>query len=296
MSSAGLLLRGAFLDGSAALAAWDAWHASTSLDTVDPECYAMLPLLHRKLELLSADHAELGRLKGVRRRIWLENQLVLREAGELLHRLENAGIDTLLLGGLAQVTGYYRDSGLRPIRQTEILVRRRDAARAAEILALTPSRIVWRRRALFLGCPRRIEDAWWAAAMPVRVQEAEARVLAPADQLLHTLVTGMRRNPAPAGWWMADALVILADSRVDAVRVVEHAAELRVTLFVRRALEQLGAVLGRPVAPDLLDAMSHSPVSYADRLEYEYVSRPRRQRPLLSWLVAPPRRFHRSHS
>lgn len=293
MSSAALLLRGAFLEGSAALDAWDAWHATTGLDAVDPESYAMLPLLHRKLELLAADHAELGRLKGVRRRIWLGNQLVLREAGELLQRLEAAGIDTLLLGDLALVTGYYRDPGLRSIRLSEVLVRRRDAERAAEVLALARSRVLLRRRPFFLGCPRRVEEAWWAAATPVRLQDTRTRVPAPADQLVHTLLNGMRWSRAPAGWWMADALVILGDSLVDGARVVELAAGLKVTLFLRRALEQLGSVLGQPVGGDLLDALSGMPVSSADRLEYEYISRPRRTRPLGSWLVGPPRHLFR---
>jgi putative nucleotidyltransferase-like protein len=296
MSTAGLLLRGAFLEGSAALDAWDAWHAGTSLDAVDPECYAMLPLLHRKLEALGADHAELGRLKGVRRRTWLENQMVLREAAQQLQCLRDAGIDTLLLGGLALVTGYYHDPGLRRLREIEILVRRKDAARAAGLLAQAPPRVMLRRRALFLGCPQRIEEAWWAAAVPVRVLEVESRVLAPADQLLHTLVGGMRWNHSPPGWWMADSLVVLGDSRIDAGRIVDFATRLRVTLFLCHALEQLDGVLGRPAAPELLDALRRSPMSFADRLEYQYVSRPRRQRPLLSWLVAPSRRFRRSHS
>ena len=121
-------------------------------------------------------------------------------------------------------------------------------------------------------------------------------MLAPEDQLLHTLVSAMRWGQSPPGWWMSDALVILSDSGVDTARLTELAAGLRVTLFVRRALERLGSALGQPVAPDLLEELNSASVSRADQLEFDYVCRPRWQRPLLSWLIAPPRRFYRSHS
>jgi hypothetical protein len=295
-SSAEMLLRGAFLEGDQALEAWDSWYERTGLDTVDPECFALLPLLHRKLEALGTDHAELGRLSEVRQRTWAQNQVVLREACEALRSLAEAGIDTLLLGALALVAGYYRDPGLCPIRQIEILVPRRDTQRASGVLALGAFRVALRQRALPLGCPRQIEQAWWEAATPVGIHEAETRVLAPGDQLLHTLVSAMLRSQTPPAWWMADALTILSDSPVDAGQVAGLATQLRVTLFALRALEQLDAALGQPVAPELLDQLRSAPVSRADRLEYEYVSRARGRRPLLSWLIAPPRRFLRSHS
>jgi hypothetical protein len=95
---------------------------------------------------------------------------------------------------------------------------------------------------------------------------------------------------------MADALIILSETGVDPARVAELAGRLRVTLFARRALERLGTVLGQPPFPDLLDQLSGTSISWADQQEYDYVCRPGWRRPLLSWLIAPPRRFYRSHS
>lgn len=295
-SSTDLLLRGAFLDGDAALTACNDWLSTNGLDSVDPDCFPLVPLLHRKLEALGAEHPELDRLEEARQQTWLQNQMVLREAAEALKSLDAAGIDALLLGGLALVTGYYRDPGLRPIRQIEILVRPRDAVRAAGVLALGSYRVALRRRAMFLGCPPRIERAWWEAALPVEVQEVEGRVLAPEEQLLHTLVTASQPDRSPAAWWMADALTVLSETGVDAARIAELAGRLRVTLFARRALERIGAVLGQPPSPEVLDQLSLTPISWADQQEYDYVCRPGWRRPLLSWLIAPPRRFYRSHS
>lgn len=296
MSPRTLLLRAAFLDDRDALEAWNAWQAGTSLDAVDDECFALLPLIHKRLEVLRPDDPHLGRLKGVRRRVWLENQIVLRDSARLVQRLQTAGIETLMLGGLPLVTRYYGDAGLRSIRQIEILVPRGDEVRAAEIVSPAPGNLTLLRRALFLGCPKKIEDAWWAEATPVRIQEAASRTLAPADQLVQTLVSGMWWRHQPRGLWMADALVILADARLDNARVIAMAEGLKVTLFVHRALTRIGKALGRPVAPELVEALGRSPISSVDRLELGYVSRPRWQRPLLSWFVAPSRRFYRSHS
>jgi len=293
--SAELLLRGAFLDGRAALDAWNTWYAGTGLDAAGPECVGLLPLLHRKLEALGADHPALKRLKGVRRRIWLENQIALRDAARVLAKLEAAGIETLVLGGLALSTGYYRDAGLRSIRPIEILVRERAHADPIALRGSEPN-VVLRRRLLYLGCPRRIADDWWQASTPVRVGEASSRALCPADQLLHTLINGVRRRKVPFALWMADALVILADGRVDCARAAGQAGELRIKLFVRRALERLSTALDCAVAPELLERLKGPRESRMDRLEYEYFTHLRADRPLPSWPVGLYRRYRRSRS
>ena len=293
--SAEWLLQAAFLPGPVAVQAWEAWLSSVRLDDIDPESFGLLPLLHRNLTALGSQHPELGRLKGVRRRTWTENQLVLRDAAAMLSRLREARIDAILMEGLALVVAYYRDAGLRPVRRSEILVHREHREAAAALLALAPRTIVLLTPPLFLGCPQRIESSWWMSARPICVEEAPTRVLSPADQLFHTLLNGQRRSGAPQTWWMADALVILAQS-VDIERVTHLAEELRVTRFLRRALERLDSALGVAVAPELAGELSRLRISRADELEFQYVTRARWHRPMLSWPVGPFRRYRRSRS
>src|SRR6185295_9546701 len=147
-SGPALLLRAAFLDRADALAAWGAWQSEASLDEVDAECFAVLPLMHQRLEVFGVDDSALGRLKEIRDTVWNQNQMVLREATEALKDLNAAGIDSLLLGGMALTVGHYRDAGLRPIRQIELLVPRADTQRAAGILALGSYRVVLRQSAV----------------------------------------------------------------------------------------------------------------------------------------------------
>ncbi|MES2176678.1 MAG: nucleotidyltransferase family protein [Gemmatimonadota bacterium] len=297
MSLARLLLRAIFLDGRESMDAWHAWQATTQLDDVDPECYALLPMLYRKLERVDPDHPDLGRLKGVRRRIWLENQLVLPQAAAALRRLHSEGIESLLLGELAMGTAYYPENGLRQIRQTDIAVPRGDARRTKALLSPMASTLRVHTSIMFLGCPREVEHLWWSEAAHVHIMDVPSRVLAPADQLVHTLVSaGSLWSSDPATWWMADALILLAESNVDINRVVDIARRLKVTAFLLDALERLRAALGCPVALNLIDALRTAPTSLADRLELGYSINSRWQRPLLSWFIAPPRRFYRSYT
>jgi hypothetical protein len=114
-----------------ARAAWERWRAHADLDALDPGSYRLLPLLWRRLFELG--HADLdGRLKGVYRRTWYRNQLQLSGAARLIEGLVDRGIDTALLKGAALALFHYRDVGVRPMDDVDLLV---PAERAAEAVS-----------------------------------------------------------------------------------------------------------------------------------------------------------------
>ena len=117
-----LLLKATLLKTDAALRAWQEWFEQDGLDRLDNGSYRLLPMTYRNLQRLGYDDPVMMRLKGVSRRAWCENHMVFRRMAPVLAALHGAGISTLILKGAALTLLHYRDFGLRPMQDLDILV------------------------------------------------------------------------------------------------------------------------------------------------------------------------------
>ena len=117
-----LAVRAATADHDEAVAAWRELTTSVDLaDLWDAEVYRLLALVWRHLgESVGAEHIE--RLKGIYRKSWVQNQHHLRHASELVGRLADQDIDSLLLKGLPLSLLYYDDLAARPMGDVDLLV------------------------------------------------------------------------------------------------------------------------------------------------------------------------------
>src|SRR5262245_38312219 len=201
------LLRAALLHGPEGVQAWERWKAAARLGRLDAASARLLGQLWRNLQRNGVTDPLLGELKQVYRRTWYGNQLRLRDAGVVLARLRDRGIEPLLLKGAALVVGYYRDAGSRPMEDVDVLVRRSDVTAAAATLGelgwtspreVTPRHVRASHAMAFTG-PRGgqldlhwhllPESCWagadaplWQHAGVLRVAGVDVRVLAPEDQ------------------------------------------------------------------------------------------------------------------
>ncbi|MFO1429886.1 MAG: hypothetical protein U1F76_07060 [Candidatus Competibacteraceae bacterium] len=126
------LLRAAFLRHPDALPAWRRWRDSIAWNQyVDPEVFALLPVVYRNLHGLGADDPLFPRFKGIARQAWLANQRWIAELQDTLVRCAEEGVELLalpptqqLLGDPAVVQSYRRQLALavRP-EQAERAVR-----------------------------------------------------------------------------------------------------------------------------------------------------------------------------
>ena len=146
-----LLLRAALLDGAAAHAAWAGWKRATSLEAIDPGSYRLLPLVYRNLLRAGVDGPLLATLREVYRDTWYRNQLALRDLAASFRALDAAGIPLMLLKGLALSHVYYRDLGLRPMDDVDLLVPVEHAPAAAAVL----HGLGWRSRAAVVRAAHR---------------------------------------------------------------------------------------------------------------------------------------------
>ncbi|MBA3242461.1 MAG: nucleotidyltransferase family protein, partial [Acidobacteria bacterium] len=129
-----LLLCAALLRGEDALSAWGEWRSTVDPDSLDAGSKRLLPLLYRNLRELGVNDPLVPRLKESYRITWSLNQSVFRQMASLLGSLHGAGIETLVLKGGALVPLYYRDYGVRPMVDFDILVREERAETAMDLL------------------------------------------------------------------------------------------------------------------------------------------------------------------
>jgi hypothetical protein len=309
-----LFLRAGIHRDERAIEAWGSLRSDFDLDELTFDEYRMVPLLYRNLSALGVKDERFGSLKGIYLHSWYRNLLLLRRMAQVLRELDAAGIPTLALKGTALVAGYYKDPGVRPMGDFDVLVPQYARAKSLEVI----ERLGWgeedsRVRDLRLGyyhsidlaggepfaCdlhwqlmhylllpddPDRSADDFWEAAEGIEIVDVPTRALCPADQLLHVCAHGARWDSDTTLCWLADAATILAvgGGRLDWRRLVSQAGRRRSVLAVRTAMTTL-ASFGFDVPPDVLGQLAQLPIGRREaRSHRPFVSRAqRRARPTL---------------
>lgn len=294
-----LLLEAATGDLAAACAAWRGWQERNELDDVDYGAQRLLPLVYRHLVDFGIDDADIGRLKGLYRRAWYRNQIMFRWAAEALESLRAARLETMLLKGAALSALHYRDAGVRPMDDVDILVRTEHAAGALDALGRagwTPFPTV--PREVFLGVrhaetlsrpdgarvdlhwnalwqPGR-DDAFWDGAVELSIGGERTQALCPSDQLLHVCVHGAAWNPVPPIRWAADALIVVAGAGgvLDWERLVAQARKRRVTVALAEALAYLGERFGAAVPASVVEELSRTRTHLHERIGHRAAQSP----------------------
>jgi hypothetical protein len=238
-----LLLRAALLDGDAALAAWRSWRAANRLDTIDGASFDLLPRLYLNLQRLGAKGDPwLPKLRGVHRHSWLRSEVTVRAAADAVARLSAAGVQTLLLGGIALAIVVDDDPGRRLVAvdihvdQTQLAAavaalegagwRIGDPALVMQLAPFMPA-IVGRNPAwadttlrlhlhpLALGTPGAAERELRRRASRREFQGSAVLVPDPTDLLMLACLGGRSPDPALACGWIADVLALIGGSGIE---------------------------------------------------------------------------------
>lgn len=293
-----LLLRAALLDGAGATGAWERWRTGGDLDDVDPLSYAMLPLAAKNLLRLGCDDPELGRLKGIYRRTWYNNRVLLHAAAGAVQAFQERGIPALLLKGAPLLLLHYRDAGLRVMSDVDLLVQPADAPGAVAVLGelgwtagqrlREPLRetfemvhgapfdggagkaIDLHSHALEECCYAGADDAFWAASRALTLEGVETRTLSATDLLLQVCIHGSRGAPARVIHWIADAMALIRDpvEAVDWDRLVDQTQARRLSLALGRSLRYLAETFEAPIPAATLTRLDSTVVHWVERLDY----------------------------
>lgn len=260
-----LLLQAALFARPGALAAWEEWKANTDFDGyLDKGSFRLLPLLYKNLRRHGADDSFMHKLKGIYRLTWYENQLKFHDVREVLHIFHEAGIQTMLLKGTALALLHYKDNGVRPMADIDILVPTGKARSAIELLTKSgwipkteslEADLRYRHALSFTNrfgrefdlhwhvlhecCQERADDDFWEKPVSIKIGDVSTFALNPTDTLLHIIIHGVRWNPVPNIRWIADAITIINCSEIDWARLSNQAEKRRLGLRLREGLGYL---------------------------------------------------------
>ena len=268
------LLLVALDDPDSAAVAWRSLRARLSLDDLEPGSFELLPLAYRNVSRTTPDDPLLPRLKGIYRRSWVKNNLLLGTTSQIADTLRSVGVQTLFLEGPMQAVRYYGDLALRPSSSVHVLVPARDAPKASNQLeghgwttrpgsdgypgwrvlfdaagniCVLRSSLAFDYRGVGAGPS---EGPLWEDAETDSVSDTAVLVPSPTDAFLAACVAGARYGPLPPTQWLTDAVMILRACEIDWDRLIELAVTHGQGLRLRAAL---GCLLGLPV-PERLAA------------------------------------------
>jgi O-antigen/teichoic acid export membrane protein len=266
-------------DPDSAAEAWKSLPRTFSLDDLEPGSFELMPLVYRNLVQARPDAPELPRLKGISRRSWVKNNLLLGRTSEIAGTLRDGGIPALFLEGPLHSARFYGDLALRPTSSVHVLVPAADASKASarlerggwterpgsgaypgwRLLFDTGGNICVLRSSLacdYVGpgdAPA--EEPLWRAAESHPVGETDVLVPTPTDAFLAACVAGARYGPLPPTQWLTDALMILGAAELDWDRLLDLAVTHRQQL---RLLSALGCLLDLPISVPERVAAAHA--------------------------------------
>lgn len=287
------LLKAALFPGEAGLAAWSRAEATMDPERLGLASRALLPLVCGNLAAYGVRGPRVDLLKAEYRATWRQNQRLLHQVRPVVSALEQAGISVIVLKGLALGARYYRDLGLRPMADADLLVPPAMIGGAREVLGelgwqawypLTPGFVRVRHAAGFsdrIGCrcdlhwrvfeepgPGAADDELRAAAETVRFEGTKFRILAPTDQLLHVCGHAARWAPTPGIRWVADAALIIRDGPIDWDRFAEQTVRRQFVLRMRAMLGYLRTTMEVDIPSSVLARLAAASASVLERLEY----------------------------
>jgi hypothetical protein len=289
------LLRAALLSSpqsrQAALAAWQEWRPNLE-HGLDASTFRLLPLVYHNLKQHGLDDPLLGRLKGVYRKTWVENQLLFQQSAPILDLFAAAGIPTLVLKGAALVQRYYGDPGLRPMRDVDVLVPSAERPAAFQALqaagwqaqvhpglsaSALPAFLDLRHAIAFRKNQQEFDlhwhllmdhldpgsdDEFWQAAQPFEFSGRPSLALCPTDSLLHVCVHGLHWEGDAPLRWIPDALSILRSpgAAIDWPRLPGLAQPRRLGLILATALDFLRRRFDAPIPQQAIQELQDLPV------------------------------------
>jgi hypothetical protein len=293
-----LLLRTALMEGEPSAEAWHRVRPSFDLDDPDPASQSLLPLVYRQLSRLGIEDPGFPKLRGIYRRTWYANQLLLERLKEALAAVEGGGGDPLVVSSWELPLRYYGDLGLRPVTTLNLLVRPNRVGRSAQALCdqgwtgpVEPSESFLRSRHyaryerangdkcfVYWGIFHEFSDPGrglepedlWGQPIDLELRGVPARALSPTDELLNVCVGGARPKSWPTVIWVADAIAVLRapDSAIDWQRLVRQATRLRATLRVHDAASFLRQELDAPVPAEVLEELREARMSRREVLAH----------------------------
>src|SRR5262245_9643916 len=298
------LLRTCLLPAEPARSAWGRVEPRLDIDRAPAEVVRILPLLGSALQAMEIQTPALPRLRGLYRKTWMLNQILLARTGEIVRALDEAEIPSMILKGCAISVRYFGDVGLRPMGDIDVLVPPEHARTALGRLVEAgwvdeterrPGGTAFRHthayslnggphvdcdlhwtigEHMLVGPGHDPTARFWPPAQRFDVAGVRTLALSDTDQLLHVILHGAQPGSPSRLQWIADAVQILRTSEIDWGRLEDLAMTMRDTIRISDAL----TYLADPYVPDRIPSATIAslrafPVPRFERVEYARATR-----------------------
>jgi hypothetical protein len=288
----GDLLRAVVLPDDRWREAWIRWRQSADLERLPPGAFRLLPLLFHRLRSGKISDPWMGKLQGIYRYTWARNQILLRDAAQAARTLRENGIPVMLLKGAAMILSQYRDAGLCPSVDVDILVPDTDIRAAVRSLRGAgfsatgryegdlPERFIrigfshpfrspqgneidlhW--HLLYFRSFAGADESFWRHAVRREFSGLPVFLPSPTDMLLHTCLHGLYWSDTSNLRWVADASRLVQTGSIDWARLAGYAEWPGAALPLRLSLEYLGKEI--PIPEETLAVIRSAPVAHGDR-------------------------------
>ena len=287
------LLAVALGDPAAAVAMWEGLEPLFALDKLERGSFELLPLVYRNLARAGRKDTVLSRLKGIYKRTWVANNLLVERTKETGTALRDGGILALFVEGVMIAERFYPELGLRPTSSVDVLVDDRDCTLALVQLADAG----WRERpdsASHRGAIRYLSDGGgnvlvlrttlaidfvtraggarshaplWEVAERRTVGGVELLVPTPTDTLLAVCVSHARAEGGRSTQWVADAKMVL-DAEIDWERLLAIGVERGQASRLRDAFRYLASLPGPRPPQSVSERLATTRTTYRERFTY----------------------------
>lgn len=296
-----LLARAALAPQDEAILAWQTWRAAYDIDTTPWSEVRMLGAVASRIEMLEPDAAIRPRVLGIRKFLWVNSQICLKNAISGLTALNRADILVLLMKGAARIARNPSCAQERLIRDVDILVplgREQDAFKTLEedgwSLVAEDWQISWRRWAPvaghhawslakkkseidlhhfsnFLNRLRGDDDGFWARSIPIEWHGVKVLVPSPADALVIALIHGVRWSQDSAADWTIDSSALIDEGNVDWQIFLEEARRRKIQTALLSGLVYLRDALHKKI-PDVVITKLGAEATPAQQAELQQYS------------------------
>lgn len=297
-----LLLRAALFGGETSISSWEEWKSHVDFEEeVDHGSYRLLPLVYEKLQSLGYQDELTGRLKGIYKRAWMENHRIVHHASEILKLFSSSQIPSIVMKGIPLGLLVYQNPATRPMSDADILVPLKNAREAVALLkkvgynpfneGILEHDLVYGRGMGFTDVSGRELDLHWRAmpdsiknskesdfwdqAVQIEVMKAGAFRFSFTDELLLTIVHGLRNNPEPPIRWVSDAYLLIKKHGVsiDWERLLEYAVRYKVIIQLKEGLNYLINDFKTDIPAEVQNKLSRCKPGYAEKVVYRHAQR-----------------------
>lgn len=249
--------------------------------------HGIAPLLYYNLSEI-ADKRVPEKVVGYLRKLYngnvARNILVYDALSKVLNAFEHDGIDVIVLKGAALAETIYRDIGLRPFSDVDILVRESDLQSAKKQLPelgyrldeeVSPEKYneEFGCDLYYIGKVNILEIHWdilrktksdrytrveiekiWERAVPAKIAGVDTFMMSPEDMLLHFCVH-LPKHRYNRLIWLCDVLELIEQTDIDWEYVVETAEKYRTKAYMYYGLHFTDVLLGCEIPEEVLNEL-----------------------------------------